>query len=155
MDGVLKVLGLANVVELGLIIYSKSYKSGGVDEVEHLQFVAARLSARRLIAWMDQRLTLISRYDNSEISVRDAHHLWLAEQTGSLCEHVKQRRTEFEAAVPEGFDTFNKLMDEFTSGWGGHEFKEMFDISDRISYEYPGVSFNVRDNMEADSVYGK
>lgn len=153
MDGVLKVLALANVIELGLIIYTKTYREG-VDEVEQLQFVAARLSARRLIAWMDQRFTLVGTDTDTAISVRDAQRLWLAEMSASLRAHVVAHREAFEDNVGS-FTKFAKMLNVFTQNWDGAGLKALYSEAKGVSYAFPGEDFTVKDNIADDSVYGK
>lgn len=155
MNGVLQTIALANIIEIGLIIYSKTYGQDGVDDMEKLQFVAARRSARRLIAWMDQRLVLTDITSELEKSVQEVQTQWLASQVASLRAHVNGRREDFMDGNKEALAIFNRELDNFVTGKGRSEFKAAVQAADAKSYAYQGEDFRVRDNYADGDTYGK
>lgn len=152
-DGMLNIVALANLVELGIILSHKSYQSGGLPIEEHLQFISARRSSRRLIAFLDMRYEVIE--SDGARSISEMQSFWLANQIATLEAHITTYPEDFVWNNPEAFNIFKSLTATFVREYGGPDFGAFHEIADRKRYAYPGKIEKIVDNWEVDELYGE
>lgn len=152
-DGLQNIVALANLVELGIILSHRSYETEGLSVSEHLQFISARRSSRRLVAFLDMRYEVVEEFGSRSIS--DMQRFWIANQLATLKTHITTYRDDFAPDNQAAYKKFKALTKTFVAEYGGPKFPGYYKAALPKRYAYPGKIKKIVDNWKANKPYGE
>lgn len=145
-EGLLDVLSLCNLMELGNIIHHQTYAQGGLDDSERVKMILGRACARQVRKWLE---TIVEIHHPHEVpSLRsleqDVFYPYLCSQTASLL-HYKKRAPLSNAQGHVKFslqDLTTKIKQTF---FDDPKFMACYHPAvDRKTFDWIGTTYHVR-----------
>jgi len=115
-DGILDLLSLCNVMELGNVLSKATYQVGGMPSYQRHQLIQARLLCRKLVGWLGSTFEFISNDGQTADFKSDIHMFYLARQAKALVAYISTVATAGSSKQGCSSEAVQQAVDRCFSG---------------------------------------
>lgn len=145
-DGLLDVLSLCNLMELGNVIHYKTYTTEGMGSSERRRMIMGRIISHQVREWLAANIEI---YDPSATTIlrsldRDVFYHYLGSQAAALVHYRKH--APISGATGHVDFRLEDLVSQITQNLAHHpQFREYYDLAvDPKTFDWVGAQFQVR-----------